>query len=81
LVNRLSPKVTKSTGEFGETDPSIQKARYSINLNLYVKPRFSNVLGKEAGLFEFRSEMAARAGIEPEAAIWPSSASSFPVAS
>jgi hypothetical protein len=63
LVNRLSPKVTKSTGEFGETDPSIQKARYSINLNLYIKPRFSNVLGKEAGFFEFGSEMAAQGGI------------------
>ena len=65
VVNRLPPGVTKSTGEFGENDPSIQKARYSINLDLYVKPRFSNALGKEAGIFVFRSEMAARAGIEP----------------
>ena len=65
VVNRLSSKVTKSTWEFGENDPSIQKARYSLNLDLYVKPRFSNALGKEAGLFVIRSEMAARAGIEP----------------
>ena len=65
VVNRLPLGVTKSTGEFEENDPSIQKARYSVNLDLYVKPRFSNALGKEAGFFVFRSEMAARAGIEP----------------
>ena len=65
VVNRLPLGVTKSTGEFEGNDPSIQKARYSVNLDLYVKPRFSNALGKEAGFFVFRSEMAARAGIEP----------------
>jgi hypothetical protein len=65
VVNRLPPRVTKSDAEFGENGATIQKTRFSINLDLYVKPRFTNQLKNEAGIFVFRSEMAARAGIEP----------------
>jgi hypothetical protein len=65
VVNRLPSGVTKSATEIAENGATIQKAQFSINLDLYVKPRFSNALRKEAGIFVFRSEMAARAGIEP----------------
>jgi hypothetical protein len=42
--NRLAPGITESDAETGENRTTIQKARFSINLDLYVKPRFSNVL-------------------------------------
>jgi hypothetical protein len=55
--------------EKGVTRPFRQKNSFSANLELNVKSKFSNSLRKEAGLFVFHTEMAARAGIEPEPAI------------
>ena len=65
VVNHMPDGVTKSTGKNGSNGPFRQKNSFSVNLELYVKSKFSNSLRKEAGFFVFHTEMAARAGIEP----------------
>jgi hypothetical protein len=42
-----------------------QKKQFLVNLDLHVKPRLTISLRKEAGIFVFHTEMAARVGIEP----------------
>jgi hypothetical protein len=64
VVNRLPPGVTKSDTDSGKNGVTIQKAQFLVTLDLYVKPLFSNALKKEAGIFVFRSEMAAQGGAE-----------------
>jgi site-specific DNA recombinase len=65
VVNHLPAEVTESDAKLGRFTPLRQKARLLVNLELYVNSQFASALRKEAGFFVFRTEMAARAGIEP----------------
>jgi hypothetical protein len=65
VVNHSPGEVTKSDTGSDSAVPFRQKSSFLVNIELYFKPRFNNRLRKEAGVFVFHTEMAARAGIEP----------------
>jgi site-specific DNA recombinase len=65
VVNHLAERVTKSDEKNGQNQAPRHKKRFTINLDLYVKPKLSGSLRNESGICVFPPEMAARAGIEP----------------
>ena len=56
---------TKSSLGNGLIDRLGHNMPFSVDLDLYVKPKLPKGLGKKTGFCVFNTEMAARAGIEP----------------